>query len=101
MRCPDCDNRMLPETNTITGDSWYCTNCDKHYRLEYYNEDRAGWKKMSRCKYCLKEKTEGDCRKIDIRKNPYSDWEYRGYVCFDCRKSLKGLWRYHKEKEAD
>ena len=50
MRCPNCNNPLLPETNTTTGtgNTWFCTTCKKHYCQEYYTMDRAGWLCMNK-----------------------------------------------------
>ena len=51
------------------------------------------------CRYCFKLGEE-DMPLIDVKA--YSagkiEWQYLGNVCKTCRKYLKGLWRYHKEK---
>ena len=48
------------------------------------------------CQQCFMEKS--DCKDVDIRNSPHDDWRHEGNVCAECRKNMRGLWRYHKKE---
>ena len=50
---------------------------------------------LTMCNHCGKNKTT--CRPTDTRKSPYHDYVFVGFICIECRKQKRGLWRYHKE----
>ena len=62
-----------------------------------FSQKKGGEKMLTMCNNCGKNKTT--CRPTDTRKSPYHKYVFIGFVCEECRKQNKGLWRYHKEKK--
>lgn len=53
---------------------------------------------MALCSYCLKR---NDFPTINVDVKCYDagkiEWHHLGNICSECKKYLKGIWRYHRE----
>lgn len=54
---------------------------------------------MISCSYCLKH-TDLPTINVDVKCYDAGkiEWQHLGNICPECKKYLKGIWRYHVER---